>query len=110
MRYVACTFRLPVALTNADVADILRHYAAALALQGADRFKLKAYRRAAETVEGLPESIADMLKSGHDLTELPNIGKAISQVIGEIIETGSLERLDKTVASLPPEQVELLSR
>lgn len=38
---------------NATVADLLRRYAAVLAMQGADRFKLKAYRRAAETVEAL---------------------------------------------------------
>ena len=37
--------------TNAEVADLLRRYAAALSLEDANRFKLKAYRRAAETIE-----------------------------------------------------------
>ncbi len=96
--------------TNADIAEILRRYAAVLALQGADRFKLKAYRRAAEMVESMHQSVAGMVRSGFDLTELPHIGKAISQVISEIVETGSLARLEKTVAGIPPEQAELLSR
>jgi DNA polymerase/3'-5' exonuclease PolX len=39
--------------SNATIADDLRRYAAALSVEGADRFKLKAYRRAAETIEGL---------------------------------------------------------
>jgi DNA polymerase/3'-5' exonuclease PolX len=40
-------------VSNATVADLLRRYAAVLALEGADRFRLKAYRSAAETIEGL---------------------------------------------------------
>ncbi len=49
-----------------------------LVLQGADRFKVQAYRRAAETVERLPEEITSFLARGDDLKELPGIGKAIS--------------------------------
>ena len=64
--------------TNAAIADTLHRYAAVLAIHGADRFKLKAYRRAAETIEALHESISELVRSGSDLTELPGIGKAIS--------------------------------
>ena len=55
---------------NTNVADILRRYAAALSLEGADRFKIKAYRRAAETIEGLQEDVAELVRQGRDLTEL----------------------------------------
>jgi DNA polymerase (family 10) len=96
--------------TNADIAHILRRYAAVLSLQGADRFKLKAYRRAAETIEGLHEGIAQMVESGRDLTGLPGVGKAINHVISEIVTTGSLARLEKSVSAMPAEQSELLSR
>ncbi len=99
-----------MAPTNADVADILRRYAAVLAIEGADRFKLKAYRRAAGTIEGLHESVAAMVGAGRDLTELPGIGKAISQVIAEIVRTGGLAQLDKKLAALPPERLELATR
>src|SRR3954467_11850445 len=96
--------------SNALVADVLRRYAAALSIEGADRFKLKAYRRAAENVEALPEDIAQIVKRGKDLTELPGIGKAISQVITEVVNTGKLARLDRTLSSLAPERVELATR
>jgi DNA polymerase (family 10) len=95
--------------SNAQVADQLRSYAAVLALEGADRFKLKAYRRAAETIEGLSADVADLAKRG-TLTELPGIGKAISSVISEIVATGKFGNLAKTVARLSPEVAELAAR
>ena len=96
--------------TNTKVADILRRYAAALSLEGADRFKLKAYRRAAETIEGLEEDVACLVRQGRDLTELPGVGKAISEIIVEIVRSGKLTRLDQTLSHLVPELVELATR
>jgi DNA polymerase (family 10) len=96
--------------SNATIAETLRRYADVLSLEGADRFKLKAYRRAAETIEGLDVDAVALVRQGSDLTELPGIGKAISEVILEIAETGELARLGRTVARLSPELVELAAR
>ena len=96
--------------TNATVADFLRRYAVALSLEGANRFKIKAYRRAAETIEGLDESVADRVKQGSDLKELPGIGNAISDIIVEIVHSGRLPRLERTIKRLAPELVELATR
>jgi DNA polymerase (family 10) len=95
--------------SNAQVADQLRRYAAVLALEGADRFKLKAYRRAADTIDALSTDVAELAKSD-SLTELPGIGKAISGVITEIVQTGRFATLDRTVANLSPEMAELATR
>jgi DNA polymerase (family 10) len=99
-----------ISLRNAQVADLLRRYAAALSLEGANRFKLKAYRRAAETIEGLDESVADYVRQGKALTDLSGIGAAISEIITEILATGKLVRLERTMSHLNPELVELASR
>lgn len=99
-----------MAASNAAIADYLRRYAAVLSVEGADRFKLKAYRRAAETIEGLSEPVAALVSRGSDLTEFPGVGKAISGILLEIVKTGQLERLNQTTAKLPPEQVELITR
>lgn len=96
-----------MAQVNATVADLLRRYAAVLSLEGADRFKLKAYRRAAETVESMGDDLGEFVKRGGDLKKLPGIGKAISEVIQEIIRSGTLRKLDQTVAKLSPERAEL---
>jgi DNA polymerase (family X) len=95
---------------NATVADLLRRYAAVLGMQGVDRFKLKAYRRAADTVEALRTDVGELIKSGSDLRDLPGIGKAISEIIHEIVQQGSLQRLDQTSQKLSPELVELATR
>src|SRR5207302_7680044 len=96
--------------SNAHAADLLRRYAAALSLEGANRFKLKAYRRAAETIEGLEDDVAELVKNGIDLTQLPGVGKAISEIIVEIVQSGKLGRLERTLARLSPELVELATR
>ncbi|HEV8071393.1 MAG TPA: PHP domain-containing protein [Planctomycetaceae bacterium] len=98
------------AITNAGVAAILHRYAAVLNAGGEDRFKIKAYRRAAETIERMPGDVAELVSQGNDLQNLPGIGKAISSVIDEIVRTGKFGRLDETLAPMPAETVELISR
>src|SRR4051812_19196493 len=105
-----CSSPIKMSVTNGTIADLLRRYAAALSLEGADRFKLKAYRRAAETIESLDQDVAAMVAHGADLTELPGIGKAISQIIAEIVEKGKLARLESAVSHLSPELAELATR
>src|SRR5689334_5381096 len=91
----------PGLITNAQIADLLRRYAAVLALERADRFKLKAYRRAAETIESLSENVADLVAQDQDLTDLPGIGRAINDIILETVRTGKLSRLEQKTAELP---------
>jgi DNA polymerase (family 10) len=99
-----------MAISNAAIADTLRRYAAVLSLEEADRFKLKAYRRAAQTIEALDQSVGDFIAEGGKLTDLPGIGKAISEIVLEIVQTGTLSRLEKTIAKLTPERAELATR
>jgi DNA polymerase (family X) len=99
-----------MAVNNATVAELLRRYAAVLALEGTDRFKLKAYRKAAETIESLHEDVAVLAQRGSDFTELPGIGRAISQVILEILRSGTLARLDSATKKLSPQRAELATR
>src|SRR3954469_25836916 len=54
-------------VSNGKVADLLRQYASALLLEGVDRFKVKAYRRAAETVETIPQEVAKLVARGESL-------------------------------------------
>ena len=92
---------------NAVIANLLRRYAATLRMQRADRFKIKAYERAADTVEFLELQITELLGQGGRLDDLPGIGKAISGVIREIVETGSFSGLESALSTLSPELREL---
>lgn len=53
-------------------------------------FKARAYKNAIETIKGLPR-----VQSLKDVKDLPGIGKKIYAKIGEIIETGELQRAEQ---------------
>jgi DNA polymerase (family 10) len=97
---------LPV--TNSDVAEILERIAELLELEGANPFRVRAYRNAARTVTGLLHSVDTMLADGADLSELPGIGKDLAAKITEIAETGHLKFLDEIEARTPPGLAKLL--
>src|SRR4051812_21336246 len=99
-----------VARSNAKIAGLLRQYAGALAVAGANRFKVKAYRRAADTLESLEPDVAEFVARGEDLKQLPAIGDAISRTIEDIVNTGRMPQLDRAMADMSPEIAELASR
>lgn len=99
-----------MAADNAEVAELLRRYAATLVIEGGDRFKIKAYRRAADTIEAAEVDVAGMVAAGDDLTVLPGVGKGLAATITDIVRSGHFTKLEKSVSVLPPELVELATR
>ncbi len=89
---------------NVEVARSLREAAEVLATQGANPFRVNAYRRAATTVEELEESVADIVARGgvDALVDLPHIGAGIAGAIAEIVATGRWRRLDRLRGELDP--------
>jgi DNA polymerase (family 10) len=79
-----------MAVHNADIAAIFNRLADLLEIEGANPFRVRAYRRAAQTIEDLPSSAAEMARRGADLSQLPSIGKDLAGKIQEIVETGRL--------------------
>ena len=73
---------------NADIAAQFNRMADLLEIEGANPFRVRAYRRAAPTIEDLPHSVADMIAGGEDLDELPGIGPDLAARSGEICATG----------------------
>ena len=90
-------------LTNADIAHQLRSLAQLLAAQGENPFKIKAYRRAAETIQALPDSIDSLVRQEADLTTYSGIGTGIAGAIREIVVSGNLRKLEKLRAEVSPE-------
>ncbi|MEM2838836.1 MAG: DNA polymerase/3'-5' exonuclease PolX [Thermoplasmata archaeon] len=91
---------------NSDVARVLYEIADYLELQGVS-FKPQAYRRAAASIERLEGDIAEYHKTGK-LREIPGVGEAIAEKIGELIDTGKLKYLEKLRAEIPRELLGLL--
>ena len=88
-------------IQNVDIATMFDQTADLLELKGADPFRIRAYRRAARTVDGLPQSVRSMLEEGRDLAELPAIGEDLAGKIGDIVRTGHFDVLDTLKAEVP---------
>ena len=94
---------------NAEIAGALYRLAELLEIEGANPFRVRAYRNAARTIESLPESVAAMLARGADLSELPGIGDDLAAKIKEFVGTGQLRLLDEVQRRLPPSLLDLTS-
>ena len=90
-----------MAVHNASIAETLRHVADLLEIEGANPFRVRAYRRAALTIEDLPQSAAKMVAEGKTLVGLPGIGKDLAGKIAEIVNTGRLGSLSEIEARTP---------
>jgi len=86
---------------NAEIAAMFDQAAELLEIQGENQFRVRAYRRAARTIEGLPQSIRSLLAAGTDLSELPGIGKDLAGKIADIVKAGRFELLDSLKKKLP---------
>jgi DNA polymerase (family 10) len=94
---------------NAEIARNLEEIADLLAVQGANRFRIRAYRTAAQSINTLPHDVASMVTEGADLTDLPGIGKDIAGKIQELVETGSLAQLEELRQDTSPDLANLLN-
>src|SRR6185503_4049778 len=86
---------------NAEIAAMLDQTADLLEIKGENQFRVRAYRRAARTVEGLPQSVRSLLAAGTDLSELPAIGKDLAGKIADIVSSGHFTLLDQLKHKLP---------
>ncbi len=92
---------------NAAIAAKLRDFAGLLEQQGADGFRERAYRRAAETVLGLGEPVSTILRRDgqNGLVALPCVGKGIAAAIAELVATGHWSQFDRLRGELAPEKL-----
>ena len=93
---------------NNDVAELFDRLADLLEIEGANPFRVRAYRNAARLIRSLPREVADMVAAGEDLTRLPGIGEDLAGKIKTIVETGTLPLLEEEARKVPPELAELL--
>ncbi len=93
---------------NTDIAEMFNRFADLLEIDGANPFRVRAYRNAARTIAGLAQSAAEMVKEGKDLTELPGIGNDLAQKIEEIVKTGNLFKLKELEAHVPAQLSRLM--
>lgn len=90
-----------IAAAFTDIADLLEY-------QGENVFRIRAYRRAAQTLERLPGDVA-ALAAEQKLRSIPGIGEDLAQKIEEYLVAGKLAALERLKAQVPPVVLELLN-
>lgn len=90
--------------TNARIAERLARFADLLDQQGADRFRIRAYRAAVDEIAALKLSLGEIYaKGGVDaLIALRGIGRGIAAAIVEMLTTGRWNQLDRLEETLTP--------
>jgi len=88
-------------MENLDVARTLGEVADLLEIQGANPFRVRAYRNAVRTVESLTRPLTQMVDEGEDLTDLQGVGKQVDAHIRELLQTGQLTVLDEITEEVP---------
>jgi DNA polymerase (family 10) len=96
-----------MAMSNAEIARILSQFAVMLELDGANSFRVRAYREGARVVESLAEPLAALAAEEKGLENIPGIGKSLAQHIRDLLETGTTEQWEVMKKKYPVALVEL---
>jgi DNA polymerase (family 10) len=97
-----------MAVVNATIAAVFDEIADLLDIQGANPFRIRAYRNAARTIGELGTDITTLMERGTALTDIPGIGEDLSNKIQEIVATGKCQFLERLRKEVPPAVTELL--
>lgn len=85
---------------NHELAALFSSMAGLLVSRNENPYKVRAYRRAAETIRDLPEKITDVSERGA-LQTLPGIGKDLAAKIQEYLTTGRIRSYEELKTPLP---------
>lgn len=94
-------------MKNKEIAHIFDRIADALEFQGANRFRIVAYRKAARILEDLTEDVS-VLAQANKLESLPGIGHAIATKITEYLSTGTMKKYEEVKRETPGTLLDLL--
>jgi DNA polymerase (family 10) len=94
-------------MRNAEIVSLFNEIADFLEIKGENAFRVRAYRRAAQAMEGLTEDVTAVAARG-DLQEIPGIGKDLAGKIKEYLERGAVAHLDDLRKEIPPGVVEMM--
>src|SRR5262249_22256754 len=88
-------------MRNFEIASVFNQIADLLEIQGANPFRIRAYRRAALNIEGLADNV-ETLSLGGSLDDIPGIGGDLAGKIDEYLRTGRIEFHEQLKKEVPP--------
>ena len=95
-------------MNNQRIAQVFDDIAGLLEIKGEKVFTVRAYQRAARTISRLPTELDGMVRDGEDLTQIPGVGKAISDKITELVNTNRMGFFDRLKGEFPDGMLDLM--
>jgi DNA polymerase (family X) len=89
-------------MQNAQIADTFDEIADLLEIAGESSFRIRAYRSGAQIIRDLPDSVAQWVQDGRDLTEIDGIGSTLADKSKTLVKMGSLPQLEELRQQVPP--------
>jgi len=93
-------------VTNAEIARVLERLAVRLEIEGANPFRVRAYREAGRIVGAHPEAMSAIAGAPGALEALKGIGKDLAGKIRDLVATGRTELDDELRAKIPDSVVD----
>ncbi len=93
-------------MTNAEIAAALEELGTLYERDGADRYRVRAYRTAARAIRDHPGSVAELARAGR-VKQIPGIGKTLEEKIQALLETGDIPSAAKLREKMPAATAEL---
>ena len=91
-------------MKNSEIARVFEDIADFLELKGENPFKIRAYQKAARSIEELSVEV-EQLVAEDKLGEVPGVGEAITKKITELVTTGRLGFYERLKAEFPEGEV-----
>jgi len=96
-------------MDNSEIATTLDQLADLLEFQGANAFRIRAYRNSARVIRDYPESIAAVIASDpKSLTSIDGIGKGVAEKCVTLVQSGELPQIHEILQQIPPTVLDLL--
>jgi DNA polymerase (family 10) len=93
---------------NKSSAGILYETADLMEIDGADSFRIRSYRNAAEAIEAHPQQISDLIANDKQVLAISGIGKGMLQNLKEMLGEGRLKLHAELLTKYRPSMLQLL--
>lgn len=94
-------------MVNQQIVRIFNEVADLLEIKGENPFRVRAYRRAAQNIDGLPRDVSRMTEK--ELLEIPGIGQDLAGKIRDYVSTGTMAAYEELKKEMPEGLSALLS-
>ena len=95
-------------MDNKSIATVLYETADLLEIDGADSFRIRSYRNAAQAIENLTEQLRELIGEPKKVLAIPGIGKGMLQNLQELFRDGRLSMQAELLKKYHPSMLQLL--